>query len=79
MGAYALIGAVLTYTTLDNVREHIKNTVAKANLGDELKESDLDTRIASLRKVGETQSAQAKLDSLKKAYAEKQAGAQKTL
>jgi phage shock protein A len=64
---------------LDNVREHIKNTVAKANLGDELKESDLDTRIASLRKAGETQSAQTKLDSLKKAYAEKQAGAQKTL
>ena len=64
---------------LDNVREHIKNTVAKANLGDELKESDLDTRIASLRKVGETQSAQTKLDALKKAYAEKQAGAQKTL
>ena len=64
---------------LDNVREHIKNTVAKANLGDELKESDLDTRIANLRKAGETQTAQTKLDALKKAYAEKQAGAQKTL
>jgi phage shock protein A len=64
---------------LDNVREHIKNTVAKANLGDELKESDLDTRIANLRKAGETQTSQTKLDALKKAYAEKQAGAQKTL
>ena len=64
---------------LDNVREHIKNTVAKANLGDELKESDLDTRIANLRKAGETQTAQTKLDALKKAYSEKQAGAQKTL
>jgi phage shock protein A len=64
---------------LDNVREHIKNTVAKANLGDELKESDLDTRIANLRKSGEAQTAAVKLDALKKAYAEKQAGAQKTL
>jgi phage shock protein A len=64
---------------LDNVREHIKNTVAKANLGDELKESDLDTRIANLRKAGETQTSQTKLDALKKAYAEKQVGAQKTL
>ena len=66
---------------LDNVREHIKNTVAKANLGDELKESDLDTRIANLRKAGETQTSQTKLDALKKAYAEKQTAdpAQKTL
>jgi phage shock protein A len=64
---------------LDNVREHIKNTVAKANLGDELKESDLDTRIANLQKAGVAQTSQTKLDSLKKAYADKQAGAQKTL
>ncbi len=65
---------------LDNVREHIKNTVAKANLGDELKESDLDTRIANLQKVGVAQSSQTKLDAMKKAYAEKQvAGVQKTL
>jgi len=64
---------------LDNVREHIKNTVAKANLGDELKESDLDTRIANLRKAGEAQTSQSKLDALKKAYAEKQAGAQKSM
>ena len=34
---------------LDNVREHIKNTIAEANLGKELGESDLDTRLKALR------------------------------
>jgi phage shock protein A len=65
---------------LDNVREHIKNTVAKANLGDELRESDLDTRLAQLRKTGSAQTTQTKLDALKRAQAEKTAAAQqKTL
>jgi len=65
---------------LDNVREHIKNTVAKANLGDELRESDLDTRLAQLRKTGSAQTNQTKLDALKRAQAEKTtASQQKTL
>jgi phage shock protein A len=34
---------------LENVREHIKNTVAEANLGKELGESDLDNRLKALR------------------------------
>ncbi len=34
---------------LDNVREHIKNTIAEANLGKELGESDLDVRLKALR------------------------------
>ena len=34
---------------LDNVREHIKNTIAEANLGKELGESDLDSRLKALR------------------------------
>ncbi len=34
---------------LDNVREHIKNTIAEANLGKELGESDLDARLKALR------------------------------
>ena len=34
---------------LDNVREHIKTTVAEANLGKELGESDLDARLKKLR------------------------------
>jgi phage shock protein A len=34
---------------LENVREHIKNTIAEANLGKELGESDLDNRLKKLR------------------------------
>lgn len=34
---------------LDNVRTHIKNTIAEANLGKELSESSLDSRLAALR------------------------------
>jgi phage shock protein A len=34
---------------LENVREHIKNTIAEANLGKELGESDLDNRLKALR------------------------------
>ena len=32
---------------LDNVREHIKTTIAEANLGKELSESSLDARLAA--------------------------------
>ena len=34
---------------LDNVRQHIKTTIAEANLGKELSESSLDSRLAALR------------------------------
>ena len=34
---------------LEGVREHIKNTIAEANLGKELGESDLDNRLKALR------------------------------
>jgi phage shock protein A len=66
---------------LDNVREHIKNTVAKANLGAELHDSDIDVKLAQLRKTGAAQSAQTKLDALKKARAAQQTAdpVQKTL
>jgi phage shock protein A len=44
---------------LDNVRDHIKNTIAQANLGKELGESDLDTRLKALRQqTGEATSKQ---------------------
>jgi phage shock protein A len=44
---------------LDNVREHIKTTVAAANLGKELGESDLDNRLKALRaKTGDVTSKQ---------------------
>ena len=52
---------------LDNVRTHIKNTVAEANLGQELKESDLDTRLAALRQSTGEVSAKQKLAELKAA------------
>jgi phage shock protein A len=42
---------------LDNVRQHIKNTIAEANLGKELSESSLDSRLDALRsQVGDVQS-----------------------
>lgn len=53
---------------LDNVREHIKDKVAEANLASELNESDLDVRLAKLRKTSGTLTAQAKLAELKAAH-----------
>ena len=44
---------------LDNVRTHIRNTIAEANLSKELSDSSLDTRLASLRnQVGDVQAKQ---------------------
>jgi phage shock protein A len=44
---------------LDNVRTHIKNTIAEANLSKELSDSSLDARLASLRnQVGDVQAKQ---------------------
>lgn len=54
---------------LSAVREHIKDTIAEANLGKEVHQSDLDTRLAELRKQSGTISARAKLDELKRARA----------
>lgn len=62
---------------LDNVREHIKNTIAQANLGKELSESSLDSRLAALKgQAGEVQAKQA-LAELKAKRAAQQA--QKTM
>lgn len=65
---------------LDNVREHIKNTIAQANLGKELSESSLDAKLAAVRsQVGEVQARQ-QLAELKAKRAAAQAGhSQKTL
>jgi phage shock protein A len=63
---------------LDSVREHIKNTVAEANLGKELSESSLDGRLAALRnQVGDVQARQ-QLAELK-AKREAASQAQKTM
>jgi phage shock protein A len=63
---------------LDNVRTHIKNTIAQANLGKELAESSLDARLASLRAQSGEVTARNQLDELKAKLAAKKA-AQKTM
>ncbi|OQA34331.1 MAG: Chromosome partition protein Smc [Betaproteobacteria bacterium ADurb.Bin341] len=60
---------------LDNVREHIKNTVAEANLGKELRDSDLDVRLAKLRQSSGAITAKQQLEEMKKARAAQAAGA----
>lgn len=59
---------------LDNVREHINNTAARAKLGAELADSDLDNKLAKLRESSGAISARATLDKLKQAQAAKTAG-----
>ncbi|NOT87490.1 MAG: PspA/IM30 family protein [Lysobacter sp.] len=63
---------------LENVRTGIKDTIAKAKLGDELRESDLDVRLKALRTNSSKASARNKLEALKKERAG-QAGADRTI
>ncbi|RPJ85699.1 MAG: hypothetical protein EHM13_00310, partial [Acidobacteria bacterium] len=61
---------------LDNVREHIKTTIAEANLGRELSESSLDARLQALKtSAGEVQARQ-QLAELKAKRAAQQAAQQ---
>jgi phage shock protein A len=60
---------------LDNVRTHIKTVIAEANLNDELRSSDLDTRLAALRQQSGDVTAKQQLAQLKAAAAAKKAGA----
>jgi phage shock protein A len=65
---------------LDVVREHIKNTIAEANLGKELSESSLDTRLAALRNQAGDVVAKQQLAELKaKKAAQQAAQGQKTM
>lgn len=64
---------------LDTVREHINNTAARAKLGAELAESDLDARMAKLQATSGAISARQKLDAMKAARQAQSAGAPKTL
>ncbi len=59
---------------LDNVREHIKTTIAEANLGKELRDSDLDVRLAKLRQGSGAIAAKQELEEMKKARAAQAAG-----
>lgn len=59
---------------LDNVRNHIKTTIAEANLGKELSESSLDSRLDKLKnQVGDIQ-AKKQLEELKAKKAAQQQG-----
>lgn len=65
---------------LENVREHIKNTIAEANLGKELSESSLDSKLAAVRsQVGEVQAKQQLAELKAKRAAAQAAGQTKTL
>jgi len=65
---------------LDTVREHIKNTIAQANLGDELSSSSLDARLAALKsQTGDVQAKQQLADLKAKRAAQQAASGQKTL
>ena len=64
---------------LDKVRDHIKNTISEANLGKELRDSDLDVRLEKLRQSSGTVTARAQLDELKRQRAAAQAGAAKQM
>jgi len=62
---------------LDTVRSHIKNTIAEANLGQELAASSLDSRLAALKNQTGDVTARQELEAMK---AKKAAGAaQKTM
>ncbi len=64
---------------LDNVRTHIKNTIAEANLTKEISDSSLDTRLAALRnQVGDVQAKQ-ELAQLKARKQAQNAQQQKTM
>jgi phage shock protein A len=63
---------------LENVRSHIKNTIAEANLGTELAESSLDAKLKALRAQSGEVTARSQLDEMKAKVAAKKA-AQKSL
>ena len=65
---------------LDNVREHIKNTIAQANLGDELSSSSLDSRLAALKtQAGDVEAKQQLAELRAKRAGQQAATGQKTL
>jgi phage shock protein A len=65
---------------LDNVREHIRTTVAAANLGKELSESSLDGRLAALKsQAGDVQAKQQLAQIKAKRAAQQASQVQKTM
>ena len=65
---------------LDKVREHIKTTIAEANLGKELADTSLDSRLAALRgQVGDVQAKQQLAELKAKRAAQQASQGQKTM
>jgi len=65
---------------LDNVREHIRTTIAEANLGRELGDASLDARLAALRnQSGDVQARQQLAEMKAKRAAQQASQGQKTL
>jgi phage shock protein A len=65
---------------LDNVREHIKNTIAEANLGQELAGTSLDARLAALKtQAGDVQAKQQLAELKAKKAAQQASQGQKTM
>lgn len=64
---------------LDNVRTHIKNTVAQANLNKELGEGDLDGKLRALRQQSANATAKSELERLKAARAQQLAQVKKQM
>jgi phage shock protein A len=65
---------------LDNVREHIRTTIAEANLGRELSDSSLDARLAALRnQAGDVQARQQLAELKAKRAAQQASQSQKTM
>ena len=64
---------------LDNVRGHIKNTIAQANLGKELADTSLDAKLRQLRAQSGEVTARSQLDEMKAKLAAAKKAAQKTM
>lgn len=64
---------------LGNVREHIQNTVAEANLGKELRDSDLDVRLGKLRQSSGAVTAKQQLEEMKRARTAQAASSSKSM
>ena len=65
---------------LDNVREHIKNTIAQANLGKEIADTSLDARLEKLKsQTGDVQARQQLAESKAKRAAQQASQGQKSM
>jgi phage shock protein A len=65
---------------LDNVRDHIKNTIAQANLGKELADTSLDSRLAALKtQAGDVQAKQQLAEMKARRAAQQAAQGQKSM